>query len=113
MKTSTVIQFGVACMLLGVAVGCAFVPAQITAQAQSVSLEGCTDHGATINGCAQYVVEVRTERGFGRFVVYRVSGVALDTGTMTNLGAGNPALTVSDTEPAPRDTVPFTITVTE
>ena len=63
--------------------------------------------------CGQYVLQINTQRGFGRFVLYRVTGTPIDTSTFDNVAGGDTSLTYQAAEPDPRSAYTFTVTASE
>lgn len=110
-------------LALAFALGCGFH--QITAQpitaradgpgstAPRLTFDSCTTNGVGSGPCAQYVLQVNSSRGFGRFQLLAVTGQPIDPAMLQPLAAGNPVLTLQQNEPAPREAQTFTIDVRE
>lgn len=64
-----------------------------------------------VGPCAQWIVQVNSGRGLGRFQIYPVTDVALYT-SGTAPYSGN-AVSLQFNEPDPRDTSTFTLSVVE
>jgi|SRR6476660_703749 len=71
----------------------------------------CNDGGVSVD-CGQYVLEIDTQRGFGRFALYQVQGAPLDTSAYSRVSSGNP-LTYQAAEPDPRGAYTFTVSASE
>lgn len=84
-----------------------------TSQVPRVEFDTCTTNGVSSGPCAQYLIQVNSGRGFGRFIAYRVLGGPVDPAGLRLIDAGNPTLLVMDNEPAPRGAVAFTIDIRE
>jgi hypothetical protein len=71
----------------------------------------CIENGVTI-ACGQYVVTINTQRGFGRFVLYRVNGTPIDTSSYSTVQSGS-SLGFQGPEPDPRGAYTFSLTAQE
>lgn len=63
----------------------------------------------------QYVIQINTQRGFGRWQIFQVTDQehVIDTTALLPVGDGNPSVSVRICEPAPRAASTATISATE
>lgn len=63
----------------------------------------------------QYVIQLNTQRGFGRWQIFQVPDQdhVIDTSQLSQVANGNPSVSLAIGEPAPRGSFTATITATE
>lgn len=64
-----------------------------------------------VGPCSQYLVQVNSGRGFGRFQLFQLA-TPIDQTQLTNIGAGL-SVSVQASEPDPRGAQTFTLAVSE
>lgn len=102
-------------VILGFTIGCAYSriidPVRVAA---AIDLSACSSTfqpGGPSTPCGQYVLQVNSGRGLGRFVLARAT-TPIDPSTVAVVQAGG-SITFQDSEPTPRSSSTFTITATE
>lgn len=92
----------------------------VHAQTPSVTFQGCsvTTTGGPYSPCSQYLVQVVSGRGLGRFQVFQVQGdlipiTGIGSSAFASVGAGNPSVSVQAFEPDPRGADTFTLQLNE
>lgn len=73
---------------------------------------GTTLQCDVVGPCSQYIVQVNSGRGMGRFRIYPVTDQAIPTPGAAPF-SGNPAVSVQFTEPSPRGDYTFTLSASE
>lgn len=64
-----------------------------------------------VGPCSQYLVQVNSARGFGRFQVFQLSE-PIDQTQLSNIGAGS-TVSIQASEPDPRGAYTFTLSLNE
>lgn len=103
-------------VILGFTIGCAYtrVIDPLPRVAAAIDLSACSatlQPGGPSTPCGQYVLQVNSGRGLGKFVLARAT-TPIDPSTVAVMQAGG-SITFQDSEPAPRSSSTFTITATE
>lgn len=102
-------------VILGFTIGCTYTriadPVRVAA---AIDLSACSatfQPGGPSTPCGQYVLQVNSGRGLGRFVLARATS-PIDPASVAVVQAGG-SITFQDSEPSPRSSSTFTITATE
>lgn len=62
-----------------------------------------------VSPCAQYVIQITNQRGFGKYQVFQVPGPALDTSSLTFVTGSSSGVSVQVLEPNQTDTTTISL----